>query len=367
MEEKVILQTGTDLVSDMPIPQLNPCIRMETDSQWRTNIDGFPCGNIEKLRGLEEFLNSHLSGQDIACQAISQMIWEGELGLRPDTPKGSAILVGPTGVGKTELVRLIAKYLYPETKNHSLTIYDMANYAHANSLLQLIGSHETDSGQWGRDLDNMGERPGILLFDELEKCHPSLMPVFLAMLDHARLTCSDGRARDLHKHYLFFTSNLASAELAYMQRLPWQSLQRKVFQSMEQHFTPEFCARFDLRQVMSPLTPTALKQITVQNLTTHLHRIQEALKIHIEMTSPDEIQSFLYGQVTWQYHQQKLGARLVRQTVEKHLNEALVTYFKKHNPITGQTLWLAVDNEQLILQPQPHQNSKRTDHMLSLI
>lgn len=316
-----------------------------------TKEETFIPNRIARLRNLQTFLNHRLLGQEQACEETSRMIWQGELGLCPEgRPKGSAILLGPTGVGKTELVYALADYLYgPRTHDH-LIGYDMANYSHADSLALLTGSHAADAGLWGRDLDRIGDRPAILLFDELEKAHPSVLPLFLAMLDQARLTCADGRSRSLKNHYLFFTSNLASADLVHMQRLPRETMQRKIFENMEARFSPEFCARFTLRVVMSPLSAETLRILTLRCLNEQLEHIQKSFKIQIQRDHPESIESFLHGQVCWQYHQQKLGARLVRQTVHRQLNQALIDYLQTGHFQEQQKLWLYHDHRQLHFQ-----------------
>lgn len=309
---------------------------------------------IANLHNLCTFLNHRLLGQEQACQEISRMVWEGELRLhQAERPRGSAILLGPTGVGKTELVHTLANYLYEPDLRDRLVCYDMANYSHPDSLSLLTGSHATDPGLWGRDLDRIGNRPAILLFDELEKAHPSILPLFLAMLDQARLTCADGQSRNLNPHYLFFTTNLASADLVHMQQLPRETMQRKVFEHMESRFSPEFCARFTLRLVMNPLSTETLRQLTVRNLNEQLDRIQSALEIRVHPYHPEYLESFLHGQVSWQYHRQKQGARLVRQTVQKHVNQALIHYLQTGRFQKQQDLWLYSNNQQLQFQDSP--------------
>ncbi len=303
--------------------------------------------SIARLRGLTVHLKQHIYGQEEACEQISQVFWQGELGLRPTgLPRGSALLVGPTGTGKTELVRQVAQYWFVDSAQDRLHRYDMANFRQEESLSLLIG-HTGQRGMWGELFDRIANTPSILLFDELEKAHPSVFNLFLAMLDTGSLCCADGRRRDLTPHYLFFTSNLASADMVRMEHLPRESLQRFVHQQMEQILSPELTARLQTRVLLRPISRTVLGKLVQKELAQQLAQIESCLSLTIHPHPPEIIKNWIHNRVSWEYSRSRLGARMIRDTVACLLQQSLFRYLQENSFQHDQPVWLSIDADRL--------------------
>ncbi len=161
-------------------------------------------------------MKASIRGQDSALSRIASVLRRGELGLSTDArPKGSFLLLGPTGVGKTEAVVVFTRYLAGDDR---LFRFDMSEYQTQETLGLLLGASSNETGMLGRVVERSAH--GTLLFDEIEKAHPRIMDVFLQILDAARVTVADGTTLDLSGYYVVFTSNIGSAEWMDWQHSP---------------------------------------------------------------------------------------------------------------------------------------------------
>ena len=201
------------------------------------------------LARLEAHLTGAIRGQDAALVRMASVLRRGALGLSPPhRPKGSFLLLGPTGVGKTESTIVFTRYLMGEGR---LFRFDMSECQTQESLGLLLGSNAHERGLLGQCVT--GADHGTLLFDEIEKAHPRLMDVFLQILDAGRVTFADGFTADLSGFYVVFTSNIASGELLDWQHSSFATMERHVLTRAQQWLRTELYARITEKLVFQRL------------------------------------------------------------------------------------------------------------------
>jgi len=225
-------------------------------------IDRLTQGETEKLLHLEAELGKRLIGQKDAVQAVSEAVRRTRAGISdPDRPTGSFLFLGPTGVGKTELAKALAEYLFDDEK--ALVRIDMSEYGEKFSVSRLVGAPPGYVGyeQGGQLTEAVRRRPySVILLDEVEKAHPEVFDVLLQVLDDGRLTDGQGRTVDFRNVILILTSNLGSQYLTD-QSLPWAERKEAVNELVRQAFKPEFINRLDDIVVFAPLSTDDLSQI----------------------------------------------------------------------------------------------------------
>src|ERR1700683_944131 len=223
-------------------------------------------GEVKKLVTMEERLRNRVVGQDAALERVANAIRRSRAGLSdPKRPIGSFTFLGPTGVGKTELARALAEFLFDD--EHALLRIDMSEYMEKHSVARLIGAPPGYVGyeEGGQLTEQVRRRPyAVVLFDEIEKAHPDVFNVLLQMLDGVRLTDSKGRTVDFKNTVLIMTSNVGAAQLS----TAWASGQEgfeeakgRVMDVLRQHFKPEFLNRVDDIVVFRPLGDEQLGHI----------------------------------------------------------------------------------------------------------
>jgi len=219
-------------------------------------------GETEKLLNLEGELGRRLIGQKQAVRAVSEAVRRTRAGISdPDRPTGSFMFLGPTGVGKTELAKALAEYLFDDEK--ALVRIDMSEYGEKFSVSRLVGAPPGYVGyeQGGQLTEAVRRRPySIVLLDEIEKAHPEVFDVLLQVLDDGRLTDGQGRTVDFRNVILILTSNLGSQYLIDPE-LDWDQKNEAVQQLVRQAFKPEFVNRLDDIVVFAPLSLEDLGQI----------------------------------------------------------------------------------------------------------
>jgi ATP-dependent Clp protease ATP-binding subunit ClpB len=219
-------------------------------------------GETEKLLNLEGELGRRLIGQKEAVRAVSEAVRRTRAGISdPDRPTGSFMFLGPTGVGKTELAKALAEYLFDDEK--ALVRIDMSEYGEKFSVSRLVGAPPGYVGyeQGGQLTEAVRRRPySVVLFDEVEKAHPEVFDVLLQVLDDGRLTDGQGRAVDFRNTILVLTSNLGSQYLIDPS-LTWEQKNEAVQDIVRQAFKPEFVNRLDDIVVFTPLSTDDLGQI----------------------------------------------------------------------------------------------------------
>ncbi len=221
-------------------------------------------GEREKLLNMEDSLRTRVVGQQEALQAVSDAIRRSRAGLSdPDRPNGSFLFLGPTGVGKTELCKALAGFLFDTEE--ALVRIDMSEFMEKHSVARLIGAPPGYVGyeQGGYLTEAVRRKPySVLLLDEVEKAHPDVFNILLQVLDDGRLTDGHGRTVDFRNTVIVMTSNLGSAQIqACAGEQNYAEIKAKVMEEVSQHFRPEFINRVDDVVVFHPLAKEQIKSI----------------------------------------------------------------------------------------------------------
>ena len=204
-------------------------------------------GEREKLLQMEDKLHQRVVGQDEAISAVANAIRRSRSGLSdPNRPTGSFLFLGPTGVGKTELCKALAGFLF-DSEDHLIRV-DMSEYMEKHSVARLIGAPPGYVGyeEGGHLTEQVRRKPySVLLLDEIEKAHPDVFNVLLQVLDDGRLTDGQGRTVDFKNTVIVMTSNLGSHQIMQMAGQPYEAIRDAVWVDVKQHFRPEFLNRID--------------------------------------------------------------------------------------------------------------------------
>jgi ATP-dependent Clp protease ATP-binding subunit ClpB len=247
-------------------------------------------GEIQKLIRMEERLHQRVVGQDEAISAVANAIRRARAGLQdPNRPLGSFIFLGPTGVGKTELARALAEFLFDD--EHSMIRIDMSEYQEKHTVSRLIGAPPGYVGyeESGQLTEAVRRRPySVVLFDEIEKAHPEVLNVLLQLLDDGRLTDGKGRTVDFKNAVVIMTSNIGShfiAEAALRGEPLTEGVKREAMDALRGHFRPEFINRVDDIIIFHPLTREQMRVIIDIQLRGLVKRL-EARKIQVDLTDP---------------------------------------------------------------------------------
>merc|ERR1719158_622085 len=236
----------------------------------------------QRLLTLADRLHERVVGQDEAVQAISDAILRSRAGMGDaGKPTGSFLMLGPTGVGKTELAKALAAELFDDDR-HIVRI-DMSEYMEKHSVSRLIGAPPGYVGyeQGGQLTEAVRRRPyNVGLFDEVEKAHKEVFNVLLQVLDDGRLTDSKGRVVDFSNTVIILTSNLGAAELLKAATgtnpvADFPAAKERVIHAVRHHFPPEFINRLDDLLIFDPLTPANLSVIVRHNLLNLQNRLKD--------------------------------------------------------------------------------------------
>ena len=224
-------------------------------------------GEIQKLLHLEEELHKRVIGQDEAVTAVAEAVVRARSGLKdPNRPIGSFIFLGPTGVGKTELARALAEFLFDDER--SMIRIDMSEYQEKHTVARLIGAPPGYVGfeEGGQLTEAVRRRPYcVILFDEIEKAHQDVFNVLLQILDDGRLTDGQGRTVDFKNTIVIMTSNIGSHRIldyrGSFDSASYEHMKQAVLEEMRRHFRPEFLNRVDEIVVFHALSEEHLKEI----------------------------------------------------------------------------------------------------------
>jgi ATP-dependent Clp protease ATP-binding subunit ClpB len=295
----------------------------EVVSRWtHIPISRLMEGEVQKLVRMEERLHLRIVGQDEAVVAVANAIRRARAGLQdPNRPLGSFIFLGPTGVGKTELARALAEFLFDD--EHAMIRIDMSEYQEKHTVSRLIGAPPGYVGyeESGQLTEAVRRRPyAVVLFDEIEKAHPEVLNVMLQLLDDGRLTDGRGRTVDFKNTVVIMTSNVGShfiAERAGRGDTELdEGVRRQLTEALRAHFKPEFLNRIDEVIFFRPLGKTEIRQIIDIQLTALLRRLADR-KIDLALTEParDLIIEEGYDPV--------YGARPLKRTIQRRILDPL--------------------------------------------
>ena len=278
-------------------------------------------GEVKKLVTMEDRLRQRVVGQDVALERVSNAIRRSRAGLSdPKRPIGSFIFLGPTGVGKTELARALAEFLFDD--EHALVRIDMSEYMERHAVSRLIGAPPGYVGyeEGGQLTEQVRRRPySVILFDEIEKAHQDVFNILLQIMDDGRLTDGQGRIVDFKNTIIIMTSNIGST---YLQAETMRSADdfakatELVMTALHGHFKPEFLNRVDDIIVFTPLGKEQLVKIIDLRLED-LRRLLAERKISIELTDAAKELLFTEG------YDPNFGARPLKRAIQKLIQDPL--------------------------------------------
>jgi ATP-dependent Clp protease ATP-binding subunit ClpB len=282
-------------------------------------------GEIQKLLRMEERLHQRVVGQDEAIGAVANAIRRARAGLQdPNRPLGSFIFLGPTGVGKTELARALAEFLFDD--EHAMIRIDMSEYQEKHTVSRLIGAPPGYVGyeEAGHLTEAVRRRPySVVLFDEIEKAHAEVLNVMLQLLDDGRLTDGKGRTVDFKNTVVIMTSNVGShliageiVRTAGLKADLSEGVKRQVMDALREQFRPEFLNRVDEIIVFHALAREHLRQIVDIQLSGLMKRLEDR-KIRFEIT--DRSKDLLIEEG----YDPTYGARPLKRTIQREILDPL--------------------------------------------
>ncbi len=290
----------------------------EVVSRW-TNIPVSKLmeGEVDKLVRMEALLRERVIGQEDALEAVSNAVRRARAGLQdPNRPIGSFLFLGPTGVGKTELARALAEFLFDDER--AMTRLDMSEFMEKHSVARLIGAPPGYVGyeEGGYLTEAVRRRPYcVILFDEIEKAHPDIFNALLQILDDGRLTDGQGRTVDFKNTVIIMTSNLGSAWLGDP-LLARKDAEVRVMDAVREHFRPEFLNRIDETVIFDMLSAEHIKEIVDIQLK-HLEKRLEERGLTIEVTDAAKQQLAQEG------FDPAFGARPLKRVIQKRIQDPL--------------------------------------------
>ncbi len=279
-------------------------------------------GEIQKLVRMEERLHQRVVGQDEAIASVANAIRRARAGLQdPNRPLGSFLFLGPTGVGKTELARALAEFLFDDEQ--AMIRIDMSEYQEKHTVSRMVGAPPGYVGydEAGQLTEAVRRRPfAVVLFDEIEKAHADVLNVLLQVLDDGRLTDGKGRTVDFKNTVVIMTSNLGGQYLAEHSGQPGEAVdegtRRQIMDALRAHFRPEFLNRVDEIIFFHSLGREHLKQIVDIQLRRLFHRL-EGRKITLDLT--DKARNLLVDEG----YDPVYGARPLKRTIQRKLLDPL--------------------------------------------
>lgn len=312
-------------------------------------------GETEKLLEMEDWIGKRLIGQRDAVRAVADAVRRSRAGVSdPNRPTGSFLFLGPTGVGKTELAKSLAEFLFDDER--AMIRIDMSEYSEKHSIARLVGAPPGYVGydEGGQLTEAVRRRPySVVLLDEVEKAHPEIFNILLQVLDDGRLTDGQGRTVDFRNTILILTSNLGSQFLIDPE-LSDEGKYEAVMASVRQAFKPEFLNRLDEIVVFKPLDREELGKIVDLQLELMARRLRSR-RIGLEIT--DEARKWL----TDHGYDPAYGARPLRRLVQKEIGDRLAVLILANEVDDGQTVLVSVKEDGGELQVEPITDAEVVD------
>ena len=311
-------------------------------SKWT----GIPVANLlegerEKLLRMEQVLHDRVVGQEEAVKVVAAAIRRSRAGLQdPNRPIGSFIFLGPTGVGKTELARTVAQFLFDDDQN--IVRIDMSEYQERHTVARLLGAPPGYVGydEGGQLTEAVRRRPySVVLFDEIEKAHPEVFNVLLQVLDDGRLTDGQGRTVDFRNTVIIMTSNLGSQYILDVAGVD-EEVERRVREVLRQHFRPEFLNRVDEIVIFHALQQEQLKAI-IEIQLEHLRKLLKARNITLALT--DKAKALLVQEG----YDPAFGARPLKRVLQHRIADPLALQILEGSVFNGEHLLVDAVGDEL--------------------
>jgi ATP-dependent Clp protease ATP-binding subunit ClpB len=319
-----------------------PMLKEEVDEEDIAKLvskwTGIPAGRlleseVQKLVHMEERLRQRVVGQDDALAHVSNAVRRNRAGLSdPKRPIGSFIFMGPTGVGKTELARAVAEFLFDDEK--LMIRIDMSEYMEKHSVSRLIGAPPGYVGyeEGGQLTEQVRRHPySVILFDEIEKAHPDVFNVLLQILEDGRLTDGQGRTVDFRNTVLVMTSNVGSAAIYELAGNDPDAARKEAMEALRAAFRPEFINRIDEIIIFNPLGKEQLGKI-VGMLLKSVEKLLAERQITLELTSAAQELILREG------YDPAYGARPLRRTIQRMIQDPLALQILEGKILPGQRI-----------------------------
>ena len=308
-------------------------------------VDRMLEGEREKLLHMEDKLRQRVIGQDHAIIAVADAVRRARAGLQdPNRPLGSFLFLGPTGVGKTELTKALAEFLFDD--EHAMTRIDMSEFMEKHSVSRLVGAPPGYVGyeEGGALTEVVRRRPyQVILFDEVEKAHPDVFNILLQVLDDGRLTDGQGRTVDFKNTLIILTSNLGAEHLAaLLEGQPAEAAREQVMEVVRRAFRPEFLNRLDEIILFNRLGRNELTRI-VDNQLHYLERLLADRKIKLEVD--EEAKAWLANTG----YDPVYGARPLKRVIQRQLQNPLAKLLLAGELKDGETVQVSVEDGQLVI------------------
>jgi len=313
----------------------------------------------EKLMNIEQALRKRVVGQEEAISAVSRALRRARAGLSDENrPFGSFMFLGPTGVGKTELARALAEFMFNDEK--ALVRIDMSEYMERHSISRLIGSPPGYVGyeEGGQLTEVVRHRPySLVLFDEIEKAHPEVFNLLLQILDNGRLTDSKGKTVNFKNSIIIMTSNVGSEHLRAMSRLGFDSTpqdgersedenfyREKILEALKENFRPEFLNRIDEIVIFNPLKPADIEKIVDMQLVAIQKKLAER---NIKIVVEPEAKKYLAREG----FDPEYGARPLKRLIQKLILDELADRMIRGDVKDGDRVKINFKTNSLVFSP----------------
>ncbi|MDD1791799.1 ATP-dependent chaperone ClpB [Enterovibrio sp. ZSDZ42] len=345
------LEKQLDLASQAEMQEMTLLRNRVTDAEIAEVLSrqtGIPVakmleGEKEKLLQMEDELHGRVKGQEEAVNSVANAIRRSRAGLAdPNRPIGSFLFLGPTGVGKTELCKSLAEFMFDSSD--AMVRIDMSEFMEKHSVARLVGAPPGYVGyeEGGYLTEAVRRRPySVILLDEVEKAHPDVFNLLLQVLDDGRLTDGQGRTVDFRNTVVIMTSNLGSDRIQeHFGELDYDGIKVMVMDVVSKHFRPEFINRIDEAVVFHPLGQEHIKEIAGVQLQ-HLAKRMAERDLVLEVS--DEALSFISNAGFDPVYGARPLKRAIQQSVENPLAQAIL----KGEVVSGKPVKLVVENEQI--------------------
>jgi ATP-dependent Clp protease ATP-binding subunit ClpC len=326
-----------------------PVVTAEDVAEVISEMTGIPASKlqeeeIKKLLKMEEELHKRVIGQKRAIKAIAESIRRARAGLQPpNRPLGSFLFLGPTGVGKTELAKTLAEYLFGDET--AMIRLDMSEYMEKHAVSKLIGAPPGYVGyeEGGQLTEAVRRKPySVILLDEIEKAHPDVFNILLQILDDGRLTDAKGRTVDFSNTVIIMTSNVGSEHLMNLSKEEFEKnydkIKEQIMEELKRRFRPEFLNRIDEIIIFHPLAEEEIKQI-VDLLINKLNKRLAERGIKVKLTEEAKSELAKRGYVP------EFGARPLRRTIQREIETPLSVQILEGKVKEGDTVVVDYDKE----------------------